>query len=222
MDMNLLDIVVLALVVLLGLKGLIRGLIKEVFGLVSIVGGVFFASRFADDFGTYIHTTFFPIENEGVRSLVGFVILFAAIWAAVQLAGTLLAKMMKLSGLGFVDKLGGMAVGSAKVFLVFSIIAYGFGSVAFVRDMLQSKLGGSMMYPILYNTGSYIVNIDSLEVQAAKETFRVQGDKLTGKLTDELAGAVMKNAESEMNATLSRMAGETNASEQAKNPGAAE
>ena len=216
--MNLLDIVVLALVILLGLKGLMRGLIKEVFGLVSIVGGVFFASRFADAFGAYIHAAFFPIENEGVRSLVGFVILFAVIWAAVQLAGTLLAKIIKISGLGFVDRLGGMAVGSAKIFLVFSIIAYGFGSVAFVRDMLESKLGNSVMYPILYNTGSYIVNIDSLEVQAAKETFKAQGDKLTGELT----GAAMKSVESEMNATLSRMAGETNASEQAKKPGAAE
>lgn len=218
MDMNLLDIVVLTLVILLGLKGLIRGLIKEVFGLLSIVGGVFFASRFADAFGAYIHASLFPIENMGVRSLVGFVILFAVIWAAVQLAGTLLAKIVKVSGLGFMDKLGGMAVGSAKVFLVFSIIAYGFGSVAFVRDMLQSKLSNSMMYPILYNTGSYIVNIDSLEVQAAKDTLKAHGDKLA----DELTGAAIKNVEADMNATLSRMSGETNGSQEMKKQGVPE
>ncbi len=169
MDMNLLDIVVLALVALLGLKGLVRGLIKEVFGLVSIVGGVFFASRFADELGGYIHTVFFPIENDGVKSLVGFVILFALIWAGIQLLGTVLAKMVKVSGLGFLDKLGGMAVGSAKIFLVFSIIAYGFGSVAFVKEMVKEKMSNSFMFPILFNTGSYIVSIDSLRLKEAKD-----------------------------------------------------
>ena len=206
--MSLLDIVVIALVVLLGLKGLIRGLIKEVFGLLSIVGGVFFASRFADTFGMYIHTTFFPIENVGVRSLVGFVILFALIWAAVQLAGTLLAKIVKVSGLGFVDKIGGMAIGSAKVFLVFSIIAYGFGSVTFVKDMLARKMAGSMMYPILYETGSYIVNIDSLEVRQAKESLSAQGEKLTQELTKE----AVNQAVSDMNASLAKTLGEMNGS----------
>ena len=208
MDMSLLDIVVIALVVLLGLKGLIRGLIKEVFGLLSIVGGVFFASRFADAFGTYIHTGFFPIENVGVRSLVGFVILFALIWAAVQLAGTLLAKIVKVSGLGFVDKLGGMAIGSAKVFLVFSIIAYGFGSVTFIKDMLASKMANSVMYPILYETGSYIVNIDSLEVQQAKESLSAQGEKLTQELTKE----AVNRAVSDVNASLAKTLGEMNGS----------
>lgn len=206
MDMSLLDIVVIALVVLLGLKGLLRGLIKEVFGLLSIVGGVFFASRFADAFGGYIHTAFFPIENAGVRSLVGFVILFALIWAAVQLVGTLLAKMMKVSGLGFVDKLGGMAIGSAKVFLVFSIIAYGFGSVTFIRDMLKSKMEGSVMYPLLYETGSYIVNIDSLEVRQAKESLTAHGEKLTQELTKE----AVNRAVSDMNASAAKALEEMN------------
>ncbi len=206
MDMSLLDIVVIALVVLLGLKGLIRGLIKEVFGLLSIVGGVFFASRFADTFGSYIHTAFFPIENAGVRSLVGFVILFALIWAAVQLAGTILAKIMKVSGLGFVDKLGGMAVGSAKVFLVFSIIAYGFGSVTFIKDMLKSKMENSVMYPLLYETGSYIVNIDSLEVQQAKAKLTAQGERLSQELTQE----AVKQAAADMNATAAKALGEMN------------
>lgn len=188
MDMNLLDIVVLALVALLGLKGLVRGLIKEVFGLVSIVGGVFFASRFAEELGSYIHTTFFPIENAGVQSLVGFVILFALLWAGIQLVGTILAKMVKISGLGFLDRLGGMAVGSAKIFLVFSIIAYGFGSVGFIQDMLKERLSDSMMYPVLYHTGSYIVSIDSLQLQDAK----AKVEEKTGEIIQEAVGTQIR------------------------------
>jgi membrane protein required for colicin V production len=206
--MNLLDIVVLALVALLGLKGLLRGLVKEVFGLISIVGGVFFASRFAETFGNYIHTAAFPVENEGVRSLVGFVILFALIWGTVQLVGTILAKIVTSSGLGFLDKLGGMAVGSAKIFLVFSIITYGFGSIGFIREMLLTKMADSFMYPLLYNTGSYIVNIDSLQVKEAKAKLEVQG----GKLVNDLTGEAVKKAASEMNATVGKMVEEMNAS----------
>jgi len=42
-NLNYFDIVVLGLVVLLGLKGFLRGFIKEAFAFIGIVGGFFIA-----------------------------------------------------------------------------------------------------------------------------------------------------------------------------------
>jgi len=198
MDMSFLDIVVIILVVLLGLKGLFKGLIKEVFGLVSIVGGVFFASRFAYDLGSYINANFLPIENDGVKSLVGFIALFVLIWGGIQLLGTVIAKMLKMSGLGFVDKIGGAAVGSAKIILVFSIIAYGFGSIGFVKNMVGEKLEESILYPILYTTGSYIVNMDSVPVVEAKKKIEEQ----VVSLSEQAQESVLKEMSKDINETL--------------------
>jgi len=193
MDMSFLDIVVIVLVVLLGLKGLFRGLIKEVFGLASIVGGVFFASRFAYDLGSYINANFLPIENDGVKSLVGFIALFLLIWGSIQLSGTAVSKMVKMSGLGFVDKIGGAAVGSAKIILIFSIIAYGLGSIGFINNMLGEKFKESIIYPILYTTGSYIVNMDSSPMSEAKKKIEEEAKNLSDQAKEGALKEIVKD-----------------------------
>ena len=43
------DLVVGLLIVLVGLKGIVNGFIREVFGLIGIVGGVFIASVYATE-----------------------------------------------------------------------------------------------------------------------------------------------------------------------------
>jgi membrane protein required for colicin V production len=40
-NISLLDLISIALIILLGIKGVFRGFIKEVFGLVGIIGGIY-------------------------------------------------------------------------------------------------------------------------------------------------------------------------------------
>jgi len=68
---NYFDIVILGLSVLLGLKGLIRGFLKEIFALIGIVGGVFVASRIANDIGTFL-ANILKIQNEQKFLLLDF------------------------------------------------------------------------------------------------------------------------------------------------------
>ena len=51
---TLFDVVVVSLVLILGIKGVISGLIKEIFGLVGLIGGIVVASRFAAKAGQII------------------------------------------------------------------------------------------------------------------------------------------------------------------------
>ena len=97
--MNTFDIIIITLITILGLKGLFRGLIKEVFGLVGIIGGVYVASRVTKSVGLLIDK-FIPIENETTMLLIGFVVSLATFWALLYLLGIILSKMFSLSGLG--------------------------------------------------------------------------------------------------------------------------
>ena len=80
MEFTIFDAVVIVLIVGLGFKGLINGLIKEVFGLVGMIGGVFIASRFSTEFGIFFDQNIFKIPNEGAKNLVGFSSLFLLFW----------------------------------------------------------------------------------------------------------------------------------------------
>jgi membrane protein required for colicin V production len=163
-DFNLFDIIVLVLITLLGLKGLMRGFIKEVFGLIGIVGGVFIASRLAKTSGDLINSLI-PIDNESTRLLIGFVASLIVFWLLAYAIGMIISKMTSLSGLGLFDRLFGFIFGGAKVFLIFAIIIYAISQVDAIKTTLEKKTSDSFMFPILQDTGSFIIKLDTAKLQ---------------------------------------------------------
>jgi membrane protein required for colicin V production len=163
-NLEVLDIIVVALIVVLGLKGLFRGVIKELFGLVGIIGGVFVASRLAKDTG-YMINDLIPMSNENTILLVGFVASLVLFWILAYFLGIILEKIFSASGLGIFDKLLGFIFGAGKIFLLFSIIAYAVSQVTVINDALAPKVQKSVMFPLLKDTGGYIIKLDKTKLQ---------------------------------------------------------
>lgn len=163
-NLSIFDIISLSLIFILGIKGVINGFIKEVFGLVGIVGGIFIASRFADNMGNLINQNLYKLENSATLYLVGFISVLIVFWILSIFIGHLLESLIKMSGLGAIDKLAGFAVGSAKIFLVFSILAVTLSNIEFIKTKADEYMGESFMYPIFVKTGAYIVKMDSGQI----------------------------------------------------------
>jgi membrane protein required for colicin V production len=161
MDLNLFDIIVLTLITILGFKGFIHGFVKEVFGLIGIVGGIFIASRITTEVGYIIHNNIMPIENESTRLLVGFIFAIVGFWLIAYFVGVILSKVLNLSGLGIFDKLLGFVFGAGKIFLIFSIIIYALSHVKVIKTKLDEKTKDSIVYPVLLEAGSYIIKLDT-------------------------------------------------------------
>lgn len=181
-NINIFDLVVIALVTILGLKGLFRGFIKEFFALVGIVGGVFIASRLSSDTGAIINTII-PMENENTILLAGFVISLIIFWIIAYILGAVLEKVFKMSGLGIFDRLLGFVFGAGKIFLLFAIIAYAISQVKMIDDNIQPKLKTSMVFPILKETGSYIIQLDTSGFQ---EKVTKQLDEVVDKTKESI------------------------------------
>lgn len=154
------DIVVVSITILLGLKGLLRGLIKEVFGLLSIVGGIFIASRVAADVGKAI-APILGLENSATIKLIGFIISLIAVWAVIYLLGIIISKIFSVSGLGLFDRIFGFIFGCAKIFFILSIITYALYQVQSFKDLLNKKFSNAVVFPLLVETGGFIVKLDS-------------------------------------------------------------
>jgi len=163
-NINYFDLIVLALVTLLGLKGLFRGFIKEAFALFGIVGGVFVASRVSSQVGEIVDNIM-HFDNNNTVVLVGFIVSLAVFWVVAYILGTILSKMIGLSGLGFLDRFLGFVFGAGKVFLLFSIIVYALSNVESINKKLEEKVQDSMVYPILKQTGQYIIKLDTTNIQ---------------------------------------------------------
>lgn len=158
------DLITLGLILILAIKGVINGFIKEVFGLVGIVGGIYLATRFASQAGVWINTNLFTFGNESSMFLIGFLGVLIGFWIVALIVGVMFSKLVDLSGLGFVNRLLGFIVGGAKIFLIFSVIFVAISHVEFIQDNLNKYLKNSKMYPIFVKAGTYIIDIkpDSL------------------------------------------------------------
>lgn len=157
------DIILGIIIILLGLKGLIDGFIKEFFGLLGIIGGIYLGSHYGQDVGKLISENIFTIKNPAALSFVGFLLTLGAFWLAMLIIGKLFVKLSSASGMGLVDRIAGFAFGAAKIFLIFSVIIYAISNIEATKNTLDKYTKNSFLYPYMIKTGSYIIKLNPKE-----------------------------------------------------------
>ena len=159
-DFSIFDLIIISITLILGLKGLFRGLIKEVFGIVGIIGAIFVASRISKDAGDAI-APILAIQSEATIKLVGFIVALVGFWLIVYTLGVIISKIFSASGLGAVDRIFGFVFGASKIFLIFSVIAYSLYQVQSFKKVMDEKFATSFVMPHLISVGSYIIKLDT-------------------------------------------------------------
>ena len=192
MELNYFDLIAGSIILLLGLKGIINGLFKELFGLIGIVGGVFVASRLSESVGKRLSDMIFHFDNSAAINFTGFLVVLAAFWIAMVIVGHLLKKLSALSGLGVIDRIFGFIFGAGKFFFILSIIAYALYNVKTIRVNIEKPLKNSILFPVMLETGSYIMKIDPVDyVQKVQK----KQDELQDELKEQLDQQVKKRIE---------------------------
>lgn len=161
---NWFDLVLVLVVLLLGIKGFINGLVREVFGLVGLIGGIIIASRFNTEAGSLISEHIYKFEKSVMADAVGFVALFIGFWLLCLFVGAFIRRLVGLSGLGFVDRVGGFISGGAKVFLILSALLAVLMRMNFIAEVIKPAIGNSTSYTLLLNTGAWVLNLDVNEI----------------------------------------------------------
>jgi len=201
MDFNYFDVVIAAIVLLLGIKGFMHGFIKEVFGLVGLIGGVYFASRLAGTAADFIDQNFLHLENVALLKLIGFLAILIVIWLGATILGSIFSKLTSASGLGFLNRLFGFIAGGGKYFLIFALIVTALSNVSLVKDNLEKHVEDSILYPYLKKAGSYLINLDPTTLgltststtQVVKEMVNLNEDNTTVTPTQTVEKMVETN-----------------------------
>ncbi|MCI5968404.1 CvpA family protein [Helicobacter sp.] len=163
MDFSWFDGIVGILILLLAIRGVMNGFIREFFGLAGIVGGVYVASVYSGSVGVWISANVYAFKNPSAMTLIGFLVLLVVIWVSALLIAEVLQKLVRLSALSAVDRLFGFVFGALKVFVIFSIIIAALTNVQFVRSFIESKTQNSYLYPMLKSTGEAIIKLDFVQ-----------------------------------------------------------
>lgn len=150
--MSLLDISILTVLGLGGLRGLLRGLIKEAAALTALVLGGWLAFRFHEKAAVLLYGMV-PVP---VARMIAFVVLLVLVGLAAHLIGNLLTKLIRLALLGWVNRLGGLILGTIEGALVLGMFFYAVVTVPFVfpfKETVQkhqiahglAKFGGTVL-----------------------------------------------------------------------------
>ncbi|MDD3475395.1 MAG: CvpA family protein [Sulfurimonas sp.] len=164
MEFSYFDIIVIILVLFLGLKGILNGFFKEIFGLIGIIGGIFIASRVGDSVGKIINDSVLKFQNDAAISFTGFLVTLALFWLFMIAIGLIFKKLSSVSGLGIFDKILGFIFSASKFFLIASVILYATYNIKAMRANLDSMMQNSVLFPILVNTGGFIMKLDPIEI----------------------------------------------------------
>jgi membrane protein required for colicin V production len=192
MELNYFDLIVVVIVLLLGLKGILNGFFKELFGLVGIIGGIFIASRFGDDVGQVISDAIFKFDSQAAISFTGFLVTLIIFWLLMIGAGMLFKKLSAASGLGPFDRILGFVFGSGKFFLIASVIIYALFNVNAIRKNLEPAMESSKLFGIMVATGGYIMKIDAEKLAGDVNESVAEQVEVTKEAMSEAAGNATK------------------------------
>ncbi len=195
-SISIFDLVVITITLILGLKGLFRGFIKEIFGIIGIVGAIFVASRISVDVGNTI-APILAIKSDATIKLMGFIIALIGFWLVVYTIGAIISKIFAASGLGIVDRIFGFIFGMSKIFLIFAVIAYSISQVQSFKKLIDEKFADSYIMPHLISVGSYIIKIDTSAITNGVD--KVVDSAKSSEIIEETKNSIKQSVESTTN-----------------------
>ncbi len=114
--MNGLDYAIIVLVALGALYGLNRGALRMLTSIASVACGIYFASIYYEGAA---HVAESQLGLSPVASaVVGYIVLFAAVFASIEIVGRLAIRLIYVVHLSWADRLAGSALGAAMMGVV--------------------------------------------------------------------------------------------------------
>ncbi len=111
------DIIVLVVIGILTIIGLWKGVVKQLFGLLGVLAGYFLAMRFYQP-GSKFLTSIYP----GTAKLISFIAIFLVCILVAHLIGWGAGRLLHITKLGFLNRIGGGLLGFLKGCLVVSVM----------------------------------------------------------------------------------------------------
>ena len=160
--MNWVDIVILVILFVGGFYGLKSGLIGASLSVIGIVGGVLLAGQLSDDVGELLTES---ISNDTIVTVVSYAIILGAVVVVTGIARRVLRTLISMVFLGWLDRLGGLALGV----------------------LAGAAISGALITGMARLTYNFELPSEGLPQQAVEEFLPVADAK--GWLEDALAGS---------------------------------
>ncbi len=119
--MTVIDIIILVLLALAVFKGIKDGLMRQLGGIVGLILGIFLAGRFSAMLSGWLHRVA-PTLSENVVKVLSFIVIIVVVCLCVVLLSRLLEKVIKITTLGWINRLLGVLLSVSAVVLLIGVV----------------------------------------------------------------------------------------------------
>lgn len=118
--MTALDYLILAIFLIFAIWGMVRGLIAEVFSILSWVAALYLGSHYGVAVAPWLEST---IDSVTLRQLIAVIAVGIAAYAVVSIAGVFLSRSIQSSIFGPLNRMLGLLFGAARGAIVIAVAA---------------------------------------------------------------------------------------------------
>jgi len=142
--MNYVDCIILIVVGGFTIKGLLKGFVKEVGGVVGLILAFTIAATQIGTGAEFLQSAF--KINPGISYIFGFVAIFIIVLLAVKIVENILLKIFQITSTVWIDKIGGGVFGFLFGYLIIAVIIVLLSIVPF-SETIKKEQNSSKLYP---------------------------------------------------------------------------
>ena len=117
--MNPFDILIIVILGYSLVRGLFRGLVKEVSSIIGVFGGFYAAYTYYKILAKLLSGL---INDVSYLNILSFLIIFCGVLMVVSVLGVIIKYLLNIAFLGWVDRIGGLIFGITKGILIVSVL----------------------------------------------------------------------------------------------------
>ena len=155
--MNWIDLTLLTVLALFGLRGYFRGLFREVFSLAGLVAGFIAAVRYAEPVAA-LGQSYWNVSSLLLKG-TAFVLVFFGVYFCFSLLGWLLHKSEKMVFLRTLNRFGGIAVGIGKGAAITALVVFFLNSASWMPQSARDKFDRAYLVSPLSHLADGLIRI---------------------------------------------------------------
>lgn len=117
--MNLLDILIVIVLSYCLIRGIFRGLVKEISAIIGVFAGFYAAYTYYSAVAGLLSRW---ISNTAYLNILSFLIIFCLLFILVSVLGVIIKYVLKVAFLGWVDRICGAGFGFVKGILILAVL----------------------------------------------------------------------------------------------------
>ncbi|HZK03072.1 MAG TPA: CvpA family protein [Bacteroidaceae bacterium] len=176
---HFLDIVITLLLALGTIIGFFKGVIKQAFSLAGLLGGLICGSLLYRPLGVFLQT----VVNIGYTAaeIIAFILILIIVPLSFMVIGTLLAKLVEMAQLGFINRIVGAVFGMVKYLIIIGLFIQLLEFTNIAAGISESKNGkkSELYEPVRKITNSCmrwvwkkVLPANSIKIDKASDIFK--------------------------------------------------